>query len=75
MYITDNTPSTTSQLSMASGEYIVVELGDGTYGVQIERPDAPPSTVFRFGTKAEADAFIAKQNRKKRPATPPGSRG
>jgi hypothetical protein len=29
---------------MTSETYTVVELEDGTYGVQIERPDAPPST-------------------------------
>jgi len=44
----------------AEATYRVIALQGGTFGVEVSIPDAYPTTVSTFATKADAEAWIAK---------------
>jgi len=44
----------------AEATYRVIALPGGTFGVEVSIPDAYPTTVSTFATKADAEAWIAK---------------
>ena len=42
----------------AEATYRVVPLKDGTFGVEVVVPETYPTTVTKFATEAEAEAWI-----------------
>jgi len=48
----------------AEATYRVVALSSGAFGVEIMIPDIYPTTVSPFATAAEAEAWIARQQRR-----------
>jgi hypothetical protein len=44
----------------AEATYCVVALDGGYFGVEVTIPEAYPTTVSRFATEAEAEAWIAR---------------
>jgi hypothetical protein len=48
----------------AEATYRVIPFEDGSFGVEVSIPDNYPTTVRPFGTKADAETWIAEhQNR------------
>jgi len=43
----------------AEATYRVIPFEDGSFGVEVNIPDNYPTTVSPFGTKADAEAWIA----------------
>ena len=44
----------------AEATYRVISFPGGAFGVEVSIPDAYPTTVSTFATKADAEAWIAK---------------
>ena len=44
----------------AEATYTVVELRDGSFGVEVAIPDSYPTTVSPFASAADAEAWIEK---------------
>ncbi len=47
----------------ALATYRVVSLEDGSFGVEVTIPDTHPTTVSKFATEADAEAWIAEHQR------------
>jgi hypothetical protein len=43
----------------AEATYRVIPLGDGGFGVEVSIPESCPTTVTRFASEADAEAWIA----------------
>ena len=43
----------------AEATYQVILLDSGAFGVEVSIPDSQPTTVTRFASKADAEAWIA----------------
>jgi hypothetical protein len=48
----------------AEAAYRVVVLDDGSYGVEVSIAGTHPTTVSRFATEADAEAWIAEHRRR-----------
>jgi hypothetical protein len=44
----------------AEASYRVISLPGGCFGVEVSIPDSYPTTVSKFATEADAEAWIAK---------------
>jgi hypothetical protein len=44
--------------------YQVIPLHDGSFGVEVNIPDAYPTTVSKFATEADAEAWITDHQRR-----------
>ena len=44
----------------AEATYRIVAIGEGYFGVEVVIPETYPTTVSRFATEAEAEAWIAR---------------
>lgn len=44
----------------AEATYRVIPLDGGAFGVEVSIPDSSPTTVTRFASEAEAEAWIAR---------------
>jgi hypothetical protein len=47
----------------AAAAYRIVPLPDGSFGVEVTIPDSRPTTVSRFSSEEEAEAWIANHRR------------
>lgn len=47
----------------ALATYRVVSLEDGSFGVEVTIPDTHPTTVSKFATEADAEAWIVEHQR------------
>ena len=48
----------------AEATYQVIPFGDGSFGVEVNIPENYPTTVSRFATEADAEAWIAEHQRR-----------
>ena len=48
----------------AEATYRVVALDDGGFGVEVQHPRQPPTTVSMFKTETDAEAWIAEHRRR-----------
>ena len=47
----------------AAATYRVIRLDGGSFGVEVKIPDSYPTTVSKFGTEADAEAWITDHQR------------
>ena len=48
----------------AEATYRVIPLGDGSFGVEVKIPETYPTTVSKFATEADAEAWITDHHRR-----------
>ena len=48
----------------AEASYRVIPFDDGSFGIEITIPDSYPTTVSKFKTEADAEAWIAEHQRR-----------
>jgi hypothetical protein len=48
----------------AEASYRVIQLENGSFGVEVSIPDTHPTTVSMFKTEADAEAWIAEHQRR-----------
>ena len=48
----------------AEATYRVIPFDDGSFGVEVTIPENYPTTVSKFATEAEAEAWIAEHQRR-----------
>ena len=58
----------------AEASYRVIPFDDGSFGIEITIPDSYPTTVSKFKTKADAEAWIAEHQRRVQSQTQSGRR-
>jgi len=58
----------------AEATYRVIPFGDGSFGIEITIPDSYPTTVSKFKTEADAEAWIAEHQRRVQSQTQSGRR-
>jgi len=56
----------------AAAAYRVIPLEDGSFGVEVKIPDSHPTTVSRFPTEADAEAWIVDHRRRVQSQMPAG---
>ena len=56
----------------ADATYEVIPLDDGSFGVEVTIPESSPTTVSRFATEADAEAWIAEHRRRVQAQTQSG---
>jgi hypothetical protein len=57
----------------AAATYRVIPLEDGSFGVEVNIPDSLPTTVSRFSTESDAEAWVVEHRRRVESQT--GSKG
>jgi len=58
----------------AEASYRVIPFDDGSFGIEITIPDSYPTTVSKFQTEADAEAWIAEHQRRVQSQTQSGRR-
>jgi hypothetical protein len=58
----------------AEASYRVIPFDDGSFGIEITIPDSYPTTVSKFKTEADAEAWIAEHQRRVQSQTQSGRR-
>ena len=48
----------------AEATYRVIPFDDGSFGIEVTIPDSYPTTVSKFKTEADAEAWIAEHQRR-----------
>jgi hypothetical protein len=48
----------------AEATYRVIPLDDGSFGVEVNIPDTYPTTVSKFATETDAEAWITEHQRR-----------
>jgi hypothetical protein len=48
----------------AEATYRVIPFDDGTFGVEVSIPDSYPTTVSKFASEVDAEAWIAEHQRR-----------
>lgn len=48
----------------AEATYRVIPLDDGSFGVEVNIPETYPTTVSKFATEADAEAWITEHQRR-----------
>jgi hypothetical protein len=56
----------------AEASYRVIPFDDGSFGIEITIPDSYPTTVSKFKTEADAEAWIAEHQRRVQSQTQSG---
>ena len=56
----------------AEATYRVIPFGDGSFGIEITIPDSYPTTVSKFKTEADAEAWIIEHQRRVQSQTQSG---
>ena len=56
----------------AEATYRVIPFVDGSFGIEITIPDSYPTTVSKFKTEADAEAWIAEHQRRVQSQTQSG---
>ena len=56
----------------ADSAYEVIPLADGSFCVEVRVPESSPTTVSKFATEADAEAWIAEHRRRVQSQTQSG---
>ena len=56
----------------AEASYRVISFDDGSFGIEITIPDSYPTTVSKFKTEADAEAWIVEHQRRVQSQTQSG---
>jgi hypothetical protein len=56
----------------AEASYRVIPFSDGSFGIEITIPDRYPTTVSKFKTEADAEAWIVEHQRRVQSQTQSG---
>jgi hypothetical protein len=56
----------------AEASYRVIPFADGSFGIEITIPDSYPTTVSKFKTEADAEAWIVEHQRRVQSQTQSG---
>jgi|GEM_PF-1243811 predicted metal-dependent hydrolase len=56
----------------AGATYRVIVFADGSFGVEVSIPNSEPTTVSRFVTEADAEAWIAEHRQRVQEQAQPG---
>ena len=48
----------------AEAKYQVIPFDDGTFGVEVSIPDSYPTTISKFASEVDAEAWIAEYQRR-----------